>query len=166
MSRLAAVLMLVAVLLVLYALMWKGWRRRSRRHDLPALVPVPRERRPDLAADARYYGTTVAGDWLDRVAARGLGSRSAARLELSPAGLDVLREPGAFRVPAGALRGARQDQGIAGKVVPPHGLLVVTWRHGGLLLDSGFRMVDGGTPVHERWVAALTALAGTQEETR
>jgi hypothetical protein len=169
MNRTAAVLVLLAVLLLLYALMWRGWRRRGRKHDLPALQPVPERRQPRLAADARYYGSTVAGDWLDRVVARGLGTRSTARLELSAAGLDVVRDAGAFRIPAAALRGARHDQGIAGKVVPPHGLMVVTWAHGGLLLDSGFRLVDGGTTAHEEWVAAVSGLAAradTEEETR
>jgi hypothetical protein len=167
MSRTAAVLVLVAVLVGLYALMWAGWRRRGRKHDVPPLPPSePGTRTVRLAADARYHGSTVAGDWLDRVVARGLGTRSAARLELSDAGLDVLRADEPFRIPAAALRGARHDQGIAGKVVPPHGLMVVTWRHGDLLLDSGFRLVDGGAAAHEEWVAALSGLAAPQEETR
>ncbi len=166
MSRPAAVLVLFAVLLLLYALMWRGWRRRVRKHDLPPLPQCTPGEPATLSAGARYFGSTVAGDWLDRVVARGLGTRSAARLELSGAGLDVVRDPGAFRIPAGAVRGARHDQGIAGKVVPPHGLMVVTWAYGGLLLDSGFRLVDGGTAAHETWVAAVSALARTEEETR
>ena len=52
----------------------------------------------------------------------------------------MVRPAGSFRIPAAALRGARHDQGIAGKVVPPHGVLVVTWQHGDLLLDTGFRL--------------------------
>ena len=52
----------------------------------------------------------------------------------------MIRLAGSFRIPAGALRGARHDQGIAGKVVPPHGILVVTWQHGEYELDTGFRL--------------------------
>jgi hypothetical protein len=139
--RWVPVLILFGLLVLAYLAMWRGWRRRSRKHDLPPLVPIPSGAVvPLLSADGRYLGTTVAGDWLDRVVARGLGSRSSCRLTLSTAGLDVARPTASFRVPAAALRGARHDQGIAGKVVPPHGVLVVTWQHGDLLLDTGFRL--------------------------
>jgi hypothetical protein len=69
--------------------------------------------------------------------------------------VDVLRGTASFRIPAGALRGARHDQGIAGKVVPPHGVLVLTWQHGDLLLDSGFRATDG---VHNAWVSTVSEM--------
>jgi hypothetical protein len=157
----------VAIMFGLVALaflgMWLGWRRRGRKHDLPPLVAVPDGAVvPLLLAEGRYFGTTVAGDWLDRVVARGLGARSECRLCLSAEGLDVQR-PGAsasFRVPVDALRGARHDQGIAGKVVPPHGVLVVTWEHGDLLLDSGFRLSEGATAErHDVWVREVSALS-------
>jgi hypothetical protein len=109
-----------------------------------------------LQAEGRCFGTTTAGDWLDRVVARGLGTRSPARLVLSPDGLDVHRPGGDFRVPAGALEGARHELGVAGKVVPPHGLLVVTWRHGDHRLDTGFRLDDSST--HDDWIHAIDAL--------
>jgi hypothetical protein len=155
-----AVAILFAVLLLAYVGMWRGWRRRGRKHDLPPLVPAPPVTRlpePTKTGGARYFGTTVAGDWLDRVVARGLGARSSCRLNLSAEGLDVIRLAGSFRIPADALRGGRQDQGIAGKVVPPHGLLVVTWQHGRYTLDSGFRMTDPDS--HGAWVRALSTIS-------
>ncbi len=163
----AAAVMLGVVVLA-YLAMWRGWRRRAGRHDLPPLEPLPPVAElpePKLAGGARYFGTTVSGDWLDRVVARGLGARSSCRLQLSGQGLDVVRLAGSFRIPAPALRGARHDQGIAGKVVPPHGLLVVTWRHGDLTLDSGFRLTDeavedkGVTEAHNAWIRAIGKLA-------
>jgi hypothetical protein len=168
--RWVPVLILFGLLALAYLGMWRGWRRRGRRHDLPPLVAVPEEGRPasQLEASGRYFGTTVAGDWLDRVVARGLGARSSCRVELSGEGLDVLRPGGSFRVAAAALRGARHERGIAGKVVPPQGLLVVTWQHGEHLLDSGFRLsADAGDrgaggsvhDLHDRWVQALSAMA-------
>ncbi len=168
-----SVVLLLVVLLALYALMWRGWRRRAAKHDLPPLLPVPPvDELPDarLDAGARYFGTTVAGDWLDRVVARGLGARSSCRLRLSEAGLDVVRPAGPFRIPAEALCGARHDQGIAGKVVPPHGILVVTWRHGDLTLDSGFRLTDdsvaaaGATGAHNAWVRSISETASSRPE--
>jgi hypothetical protein len=162
------VVILLAVLLLAYAGMWRGWRHRGRRHDLPELVPAPPVADLPQAkqqAGARYFGTTVSGDWLDRVVARGLGARSSCRLSLSPEGLDVIRLAGSFRIPAQALRGARHDQGIAGKVVPPHGLLVVTWQHGEYLLDTGFRFTDKSSPgksvtdAHNTWIRSVGKIA-------
>jgi hypothetical protein len=167
------VLILLALLLAAYYGMWRGWRNRARRHDIPELVPTPSVADlpgPKLQAGARYFGTTVSGDWLDRVVARGLGARSSCRLSLSGEGLDVVRLAGSFRIPADALRGARHDHGIAGKVVPPHGLLVVTWQHGSYLLDTGFRLTElsgaGGamtpsppdksvTEMHNTWIRSI-----------
>jgi hypothetical protein len=161
---------LFGLLALAYLGMWRGWRRRARRHDLLPLVEVPTA--PPVAslrAGAAYFGTTVSGDWLDRVVARGLGARSSCRLSLSADGLDVLRPSGSFRIPAASLRGARHDQGIAGKVVPPHGVLVVTWQHGDLLLDTGLRLSPADSSaaadsardgtvraLHDTWVEAIT----------
>lgn len=173
MTRVQAALVLLGIVVVIYLLMWAGWRRRGRKHDLPPLVPAPKvaDLPPArLEAGCRYFGTTVSGDWLDRVVAHGLGARSAARIRLSDEGLDVVRVAGSFRIPAAALRGARHDQGIAGKVIPPHGVLVVTWQHGDFLLDTGFRLADestaarGTTEVHNEWVRKISKLAKKQED--
>jgi MYXO-CTERM domain-containing protein len=151
------VVILFGLLLLAYLAMWRGWRRRSRKHDLPPLVAAPEEPQSvSMRATGRYFGTTTNSSWLDRVVARGLGTRSPCELVLSEGGLDVLRPTGSFRVPATAVRGARRDQGIAGKVVPPHGVLVVTWQHGDLTLDSGFRLEPAD---HDRWVDSLERLA-------
>lgn len=167
------VVLLFVALALAYLGMWFGWRRRARRHDLPPLVPAPAvaDLPPaKLQGGARYFGTTVSGEWLDRVVARGLGARSSARLNLSAEGLDVIRLAGSFRIPAAALRGARHDQGIAGKVVPPHGVLVVTWQHGDLLLDTGFRLTDeavadkGTTEAHNHWIRAISKLVRDNKE--
>lgn len=171
------VLILFTLLGLAYLGMWRGWRRRARRHDLPPLLPVPgADEAPGsaavdsagavpadaLVADGRYFGTTTSGHWLDRVVARGLGNPSSCRLSLSADGLDVRRPRDSFRVPVASLRGARQDRGIAGKVVPPHGVLVVTWQHGELLLDSGFRLdsLTGGQVAAESGRQVHAALEG------
>jgi hypothetical protein len=169
------VLVLAALLVLAYLGMWRGWRRRGRKHDLPPLQPVPTdgEAAPvKLQAGGRYFGTTVSRDWLDRVVARGLGPRSPCRLSLSDEALDVVRAAGSFRISAAALRGARHDQGIAGKVVPPHGVLVVTWQHGDLTLDTGFRLTEfdlRGTvrspgDEHDVWVRAISNMTSGPSE--
>jgi hypothetical protein len=104
------------------------------------------------------------------VVAHHLGERSLVELTLRPDGLDVVRPASAsFFIPIAALRAARTDKGIAGKVVPEGGLLVVTWEHGGQLLDSGFRADHPAE--HDNWVTAVEVLlkahakvAGEQSE--
>ncbi|MEU6604823.1 hypothetical protein ABZ922_07115 [Streptomyces shenzhenensis] len=150
---------------LVYWLMREGWKWRGHlQGDLPPL-PV-RPSAPDdpgpatLTMSGRYHGSTTAGQWLDRIVAHGLGARSRAELTLTDAGLDVVR-PGAadFFVPAAALREARLDKGIAGKVLTEGGLLVVTWAHGDRLIDSGFR--SDRAAEHAEWVDALNSMIKT-----
>ncbi|WP_441247302.1 PH-like domain-containing protein [Kitasatospora sp. McL0602] len=149
---------LLIVIGLVYWLMRQGWNwRRTLQSHIPELPAVPADPGEALlTASGRYHGTTTAGNWLDRVVAHGLGTRSLAELTLTEQGL-LARRPGDtdLWIPAGQLTGARQDSGIAGKVVPA-GLLVVTWTHHGTALDSGFRADHPDE--HAAWVAAVDAL--------
>lgn len=151
---------------LVYWLMREGWKwRATLQGDLPELPLAPGEPGPArLETAGRYHGSTTAGQWLDRIVARGLGTRSRVELTLTDAGLDVVR-PGAgdFFIPAHALREARLDKGIAGKVLTEGGLLVVTWAHGDKLIDSGFR--SDRAAEHDDWVAALNQMIDTTTET-
>ncbi|MFG2698450.1 hypothetical protein [Kitasatospora sp. NPDC048407] len=153
----ATVGLLILVALV-YWLMRQGWNwRRTLQSDLPELPAVPAQPGETLlAAPGRYHGSTTAGNWLDRVVAHGLGTRSLAELTLTEHGL-LARRPGAddLWIPAEALTGARTDSGIAGKVVPS-GLLVVGWTIGERELESGFRL--DAAAEHDAWVEAVEAL--------
>jgi hypothetical protein len=164
---------------LVYWLMRQGWQwRRTLQGGLPALPQAPETtgepllthpsptttlngggRPPLLTFQGRYHGSTTAGQWLDRIVAHGLGVRSRAALTLTEQGLDVDRTgaPGFF-VPTAALRGARLDKGIAGKVLTEGGLLVVTWEHGGTLIDSGFRSDRAAD--HPAWVEHINRLSG------
>ncbi|WP_031078244.1 hypothetical protein [Streptomyces sp. NRRL S-118] len=167
-ARLGWVAGLLLFIALVYWLMRQGWKWRgslqSGLPDLPTAPEAPGASR--LTMSGRYHGSTTAGQWLDRIVAHGLGTRSRAELTLTDAGLDVVR-PGArdFFVPAGQLRGARLDKGIAGKVLAEGGLLVVTWEHGGTLIDSGFRSDTAAD--HTAWVEAITSMnhASTTEGT-
>jgi hypothetical protein len=157
----------VAILVVLVLLAWLGmvigWRRRGARQAqqlaLPALPPTPTEAGEPLTQDADgvYVSSTTSGDWLDRVTANGLGARSAATMAVTTAGVTWLRQgaPDVFAA-APSIVGARRADGIAGKVVPPHGLVVVTWRLGGTELDTGFRPRTSGDG--DRLVGAVDRL--------
>jgi len=141
---------------LVYWLMREGWKwRGTLQSDLPELPTAPDDSGPvKLSMSGRYHGSTTAGQWLDRIVAHGLGTRSRAELTLTDAGLDVVR-PGAtdFFIPAGALREALLGKGIAGKVLSEGGLLVVTWEHGDKLIDSGFR--SDRAAEHNEWVDTL-----------
>ncbi|MFJ5777974.1 hypothetical protein [Streptomyces sp. NPDC093094] len=161
-ARLGWVLGLALFVALVYWLMREGWKwRGTLQGDLPELPSAPeRTGAVKLSMSGRYHGSTTAGQWLDRIVAHGLGTRSRAELTLTDAGLDVVR-PGAsdFFVPAEALREARLDKGIAGKVLTEGGLLVVTWEHGGRLIDSGFR--SGHAAEHGDWVTTLNSMIET-----
>ncbi|WP_445525223.1 PH-like domain-containing protein [Streptomyces cyslabdanicus] len=158
-ARIGWLIGLVLFIALVYWLMREGWKwRATLQGDLPELPSAPEDPGPaTLTMTGRYHGSTTAGQWLDRIVARGLGTRSRAELTLTGAGLDVVR-PGAedFFVPAARLRGARLDKGIAGKVLTEGGLLVVTWEHGERLIDSGFR--SDRAAEHTEWVEALNTM--------
>ncbi|MGP4004503.1 PH-like domain-containing protein [Streptomyces sp. 8N706] len=160
-ARIGWVVGLLLFIALVYWLMREGWKwRRLLQSDLPELPSLPETTgEPRLSLTGRYHGSTTAGQWLDRIVAHGLGTRSRAELTLTAEGLEVLR-PGArdFFVPVDALRGARLDKGIAGKVLTEGGLLVVTWQHGDRLIDSGFR--SDSAAEHPAWVEALNDLSG------
>ncbi|WP_206269409.1 hypothetical protein [Streptomyces antioxidans] len=155
-ARVGWVVGLLLVIALVYWLMREGWKwRGTLQGDLPELPQAPAEPgEPKLSMSGRYHGSTTAGQWLDRIVAHGLGTRSRAELTLTDRGVSVVR-PGArdFFIPATELRGARLDKGIAGKVLAEGGLLVVTWSHGDRLIDSGFR--SDRAAEHPAWVEAL-----------
>ncbi|AQS70594.1 hypothetical protein [Streptomyces pactum] len=166
-ARLGWVVGLGLFVALVYWLMREGWKWRSTlQGDLPDLPTAPDSpgaaRLTVLSMSGRYHGSTTAGQWLDRIVAHGLGTRSRVELTLTEAGLDVVR-PGAndFFVPVAALREARLDKGIAGKVLTEGGLLVVTWEHGDKLIDSGFRSDHAAE--HNEWVETLNDMIDKTE---
>ncbi|RNG34147.1 hypothetical protein [Streptomyces botrytidirepellens] len=157
-ARIGWVVGLLLVIALVYWLMREGWKwRGTLQGDLPELPEAPAAPGPArLTLTGRYHGSTTAGQWLDRIVARGLGTRSRVELTLTEEGVSVVR-PGAqdFFIPAGSLRGARLDKGIAGKVLAEGGLLIVTWQLGDRQIDSGFR--SDRAAEHAAWVEALGA---------
>lgn len=167
-ARISWVIGLIVFVAFIYWLMRQGWKWRERLQSaLPELATTPdgyEDGEKLLTLTGRYHASTTAGQWLDRIVAHGLGTRSRVELTLTAQGLDVVR-PGAadFFVPAGALREARLDKALAGKVLPEGGLLVITWAHGETLIDSGFRSDHAAE--HRAWVDAVNHLTSTTEGT-
>ncbi|MCK0115498.1 hypothetical protein BCE75_11094 [Isoptericola sp. CG 20/1183] len=96
--------------------------------------------------EATYVSSTLAGDWLARVGAYGLGDRSAAEVTVLDGGIVVDRDGSPpLLVPARALHGVGTAPGMAGKYVGGSGLVVLTWsvpsdgETDATLLDTGLR---------------------------
>jgi len=139
-------LLLVAVVVAAIALaLWgmrRGWVHRTQRQaDVPAPADVP----PPTAllsdpVPGLFAGTGTHGDWMDRVVVHDLGVRSRATLSYGPDGiwLDRVGARSVF-IPEHAVVGVRADRGVAGTVRDRDGMIVVTWRLGDRVLDTGFR---------------------------
>ena len=146
----------VVVIGVLIGRMLSGWKRRARRQmdllgELPSL--------PDLLGSATvaptrglYVGSTLAPNWLERIAAGDLGFRSKAVLTRYPEGI-LLERSGAtpIWIPQDAITAIRTERGLAGKVIPggrnktesAAGILAIRWRlPSGAEIDTGFRGDD------------------------
>ena len=154
--RLLAVALLALVLLAVGLAMARGWRARIARQSTIRAPHVPPADlgEPTATVAGTYVSTTSSGNWLDRVAAHGLGIRAAAVLEVHPTGL-VLSRDGADPVwiPAADVAGVGESAGMAGKTPVRAELLVVRWRCGDVELDTGLR------PAARADRAGITALA-------
>jgi hypothetical protein len=107
-ARVGWVVGLLLFIALVYWLMREGWKwRGTLQGDLPELpqAPDPAGLGPArltpalLCLSGRYHGSTTAGQWLDRIVAQGLGTRSRAELTLTEQGVTVVRPaaPGSTR---------------------------------------------------------------------
>lgn len=164
MDKLWPTIFAAAVILAIFALMGVGWRNRKRgQADFPGLPVLPALTEAQFGVAGQYVSTTRAGDWLDRIAVHGLGVRSAARLEIHPEGVVIERSGGSTLFLAReTITEVRTEGGMAGKFVEKDGLVVLTWRLGEELLDSGFRTrkAEDRTPL----LAALEEFTRTNTE--
>ena len=170
-------LLLVLVCIVFFALcatgMWFGWRGRARRQSaILAEFPAPpawalaedAERPKDLVEPETgvYVGSTMAGDWQNRIAIGDIGFRAAATMSLSRQGLLIERTGASpLWIPADSLVSARTDRALAGKVMGIEGLFVVRWQLGDQQIDSGLRGDDKNS--YAAWVDAVSALVARTE---
>jgi hypothetical protein len=142
MDRLLPGLVMLAVAVALAGLMWMGWRGRLKRQSgIAAPRPVPASTGAERYRCAgQYVATTIAGDWLDRIAAHGLGVRAVADAVVLDEGV-VFDRSGAVElfIPREDLREVGLASGMAGKFVEKDGLVVVGWLLGETAVETGFR---------------------------
>lgn len=155
---------LVAVMAALIALaLWgmrRGWLNRGRRQadiPAPAAQPPAGEELSD-PVDGLFAGTGTSGDWMNRIVVFDLGVRSRTAVSWGPAGIWFDRQGarGLF-IPAAAIVSVRTDRGVAGTVRSKDGMVVVTWRLGDRVLDTGFRadVTSGHATVLDGFVATF-----------
>ncbi|WP_350349796.1 hypothetical protein ABIQ69_07820 [Agromyces sp. G08B096] len=129
MAELIGVLVAVAIVGGAGFLMWRSWRRRTRRDAVMTAYPVP-ERLGGAVVDAEmlYVATTPVGRPLERLAVQGLAFRGAGHVEVHPEGviLRIAGEQPSF-VPADRLVGAGTATFAIDRGVEPDGLVAITW---------------------------------------
>lgn len=140
------------VLVVLGAIAWaltrmsRSWHRRIEAGaGLPPLPAAPLSLSDDAfrVEHATYLGTVNVEDWLDRVAAQGLGHRGPASIAVDSSGLVVDRVgTTALFVPQNSITKVELARGLAGRVYGKDGVVVVTWAWGEQLLETGLRVAD------------------------
>ena len=153
---------LVIVVLGLIALaLWgmrRGWRRRQQRQAWipePAADPID-EARLSAPIGGLFIGTATHGDWMDRIVVFDLGVRSRAGVAWGEDGVWFAREGARdLFIPADRIESIRTDRGTAGTVRARDSVIVVTWRLGDAVLDTGFRADD--TSEHGTVLDGLTA---------
>ena len=162
--ELAAVIMLAA-LVVLLVLIWRGWSNRVGRYrDLPDMLPASAlTTPPDKLFVLFYVATTEVGQPLDRVARAPLAFRAKTTLGTSAEGI-VLQIPGEGDVAIAAwqLLGVGRATWTIDRVVDSDGLIFLRWRWGNLDVDSYFRSVD--YPADDVVAAIESALPDTAQE--
>ncbi|MEN9620984.1 MAG: hypothetical protein RL499_1177 [Actinomycetota bacterium] len=163
MDRLLPTLIIVAALLVIFALMALGWRSRQRRQAgvaRPSSVPESLAA-ASLVVDGWYVATTVGDEPLERIAVHGLGFRGRATVSVHPEGLVItVRSRDAFFIAAAELRGAGRATWAIDRVVERDGLVLVGWMLGAAPVDTYLRVPDAMAAT-----ALVTAVQATATET-
>jgi hypothetical protein len=140
---------LVVVITFVIQLMLRGWRNRAQRQAelIGALPDMPDEVGSAAITTAGHYcGCTLAPSWNDRVAVGDLGYRSKAVLTHHPEGILMERiRARPIWMPQESITAIRTERGIAGRVGPRDGILVIRWRlPSGVEIDTGFRARSQG----------------------
>ena len=155
---------LALLVIVLFLLMARSWKRRSIRDQSIAAYPLPVNPAPEItSARVAYVATTKNKLPLERLQPKGLGFRAQGTLAVAPDGLTIkLAGSDAFFIPAGALREVSETTWAIDRAVETDGLTCVSWQmlgqsvdaaqagdaqHAGVTADSYFRVIDAAQRV-------------------
>ncbi|MFB9376288.1 hypothetical protein ACFFKU_13150 [Kineococcus gynurae] len=140
--RWLAVIILLIGLLLLWRMMFAGYRGRAQRQgELPRPGGARDWKTLSDQVEGVYVSTTDAENALDRIAAHGLGTRSAVRVGFVDGGIGFLRQGArSFVVAPADIVGIGHGPGMVGKWMGKgDGLLVVRWRLGDRVVDTGVK---------------------------
>ena len=146
-DKLLPTLLAILIVVVLFTLVWWGWRSRIRRQsDVQPLPQAPVDLLDRLVtrADGMYVVTTYSSQPLERIAIHGLGVRSNAEAIVAEDGVLINRQgaPDVY-IPRERLQSVATASGMVGKFVERNGLVVFTWHLGDTVVDTGFRARTG-----------------------
>lgn len=140
MERLVPTLIMVAIVAVIFLLMWRGWKARQASFGS---LPAPRRPKEDVTTEpfaGMYVATALASDPLERVNVHGLGVRTGARVFVESHGVVfALDGVGEFEIPTDAIVDVGSASGMIGKFVEKDGLVVIQWTLGSTEVCTGFR---------------------------
>ncbi|MCI2239024.1 hypothetical protein MO973_29935 [Paenibacillus sp. TRM 82003] len=135
-------IILIVALLLLWRMMFTGYRGRAlRQKTLPRPVGSKDWQGLRDAVEGVYVSTTDAENSLDRIAAHGLGTRSAVAVGFVDEGVGFLRQGArSFVVPTADIVGVGHGPGMVGKWVGRgDGLVILRWRLGDRVVDTGVK---------------------------
>lgn len=162
-ERLGLTVAVLAVTAIAVVAMWRNWRRRVRRQSWVELPPLPgKSFVPEQEFLARYVASVATEDWLDRIAAEGLGVPGRAEVGVASSGV-LLRREGALDlfIPAVDIQEVTSAKGIAQEVYERDGIVAITWRNGGRSITTGLRMPQSSD--HVALIRAVRVLIGKAE---
>lgn len=144
MDRTTFAVIWAAIAVLIFGLMWWGWRRRSVRDR--GLAPAGQALVGEVLetfTDVLYVSTTLASDPLARIAAPSLKYRGYADVEVRSDGVVIeVRGESPVYVGLDQLQGSSTATSRAGKAVERDGLALLRWARDGRELESSFRFND------------------------
>lgn len=144
MDKLVPGLIIVAIVVLVFAVMWRSWRRRASTDAAHGVDGIPEGYASDQDFAIQYVATTKADQPLERLALPGLGFRGYARLSVAAVGasITVTGEDAVF-LPAPSLRGIDTAHVTIDRAVEPGGLVRISWTlPDGIPCDSYVRFID------------------------
>ncbi|WP_449277417.1 PH-like domain-containing protein [Leucobacter sp. GX24907] len=160
MNRPVFAILVIAVAIIVFIMMWLAWRGRARRDADVAVLRVPLSGEVlESLPRAGYVSTTPEGQPLVRVAAPGLSYRGNAELTVRTDGVTIqVTGEGPVSIEAAQVRGRGTTNMRIGKAVESHGLSLLRWESNGKPLESSFRF---GTPEQQtRFEEAIDRMLG------